>query len=649
LSIPDLCDPSGHRGFLLDKKEKNGYDRSIFIGNGVDCVDKKLYRPGVKEIFIQDAFWKPYLENIRKITLPYVFDRFGETGYIHNFEIVAAGEKEGFQGPPFSDGLLLETIRGACDFLAVYPDQALEERVEGIIGKVCAASDASPDGFLCTSTMLRFPEHRYGEGHSIVEQHDLYDQGALVEAAIAHYRATGRKNLLKTALRSAARILSDIGPAPKKNIVPGHSLPEEAFTKLSCLIREDGDVSLMADEYGVTADACLKLTQFWYDARGNWQDRTYDPRFSHEYNQDHLPFAKQTKAVGHAVRAALCYTGAAAVARETGRDDYLPALSALWENITQKKLHISGGIGTRHDIEGFDEDYNLPNDAYLETCAAIAFCFFAGEMSLLKPKGAYFDYFEQSLYNNVLASVGEDFTHYFYENPLVSKGNIARWPWHGCPCCPPMLAKIFSSLSTYIYTTGENELYVNLYIGSELHRENLTVIQEPGRIAVDSFGREITVLLRIPGYATGYSLNMSYREKDGYAVLKGIFAPEKPIEYHYEQPVRRVIANPDVRDDLGKVAVMCGPVLYCAEGIDNMGVTDRVIAEKPDFRVEKDSLTCKTEEGTLTLIPYWRWRNRHTGNQRDDTMQVWFTQKGIPEEQELRKRIGKKLYTDYEE
>jgi len=393
-----------------------------------------LLRPAVPQVSVKDRFWTPYLEKIRHKTLPYVLDKFEEIGYVDNFRIVA-GLKEGeSKGPSFSDGLLLETMRGASDLLAAEYDAALDARLDALIEIIAAASDADPDGFICTKTILNYPDQRWGEnGGDIIIAHDLYDHGALVEAGVHHYLATGKTTLLRPAVRAANYICQVIPPL---GIVPGHSLPEEAFVKLHCLFRDHTELAAFAMEHGVDADKYLRMAEFWYDERGK-KPGSHLPRFSMSYNQNHVPFAEQREALGHSVRATLCYTGASAVVREAGREDYLPALNALWENITKRKMHISGGVGTRHDIEGFDVDYNLPNDAYLETCAGIGLTFFAAEFGLISPKAERFDVFERALCNNILAAIGEDGQHYFYQNPLLSDGSIRRWDWHGCPCCPP--------------------------------------------------------------------------------------------------------------------------------------------------------------------------------------------------------------------
>lgn len=587
------------------------------------------YRPTLTQVTLTDPFWTAYLDKIRTCMVPNVLDKLEETGYLDNFRFAAEGKKE-HKGPPFSDGLFLETIRGISDFLAVYPDPVLEARLDGYIEIIAAAQEE--DGFLCTQTQCCYPDRRWGEnGGDIIIQHDLYDHGALIEAGIHHYRATGKTTLLEVAVRGARLICRYIGYPPKANRIPGHSLPEEAMVKLYRLFRDeqknDRAIVLLMEKYDIHPEDYLEVARFWYDNRGNHEGRTlsFDKRFLPPYNQDHLPFADQREAMGHAVRATLCYTGAAAVEQETDVG-YTEALEALWDSVTLRKMHISGGIGTRHDIEGFDVDYNLPGNAYLETCAGVGLAFWSGEMALLKTNAGYFDVWERALYNNVLASIGEDGKRYFYQNPLVSDGSIARWEWHGCPCCPPMLLKLFSCLSTYIYTVTEEGAEVNLYIDSTCTAGGITLTQQNGQITADSHGKRAVLRLRIPEYAENFTVNGKAPDvvENGYAVLTGVFTPDMALRVLYDMPVRRICANPAVEAERECVAVTRGPWVYCAEGCDNADV-NLTLAETPVLILQEDgTITGRTADGSqCTLIPYYRWNNRGAY-----PMQVWFRQAG---------------------
>ena len=610
----------------------------------------KRTRPALREVHIEDSFWSPWLDTVRTVMLPYVLDKMEEVGYAENYRDLAARNGAKHKGPPFSDGLLLESLRGACDFLSLHPDPVLEARIDGFIELFKNAMDS--DGFLCTQTMQDYPLMRWGDnGGDIVRQHDLYDHGALIEAAIAHYLATGKTTLLTLAVRSANLICATIGKAPKKNIIPGHSLPEEAFVKLYRLFRDRRELDGLAAELGVKYENYLDMAIFWYEARGDRAGRFVSSYFSDEYNQDHATFSMQNYAAGHAVRAALCYTGAAAVTYETGNEAYKKALDAIWDNVYRRKLHISGGIGTRHDIEGFDKDYALPNDAYLETCAAIAFAFWAGEMSLLDGKSEYYEGFERALYNNILASVAPDGQHYFYENPLVSDGSIHRWAWHGCPCCPPMLLKLYSSLSTYIYTLREGEVSVNLLIGSRLERSSVTLTQKDGVFTADSHGKKLTLRIRVPAWAKNpvFTLNGETfvpTVEDGFALVTRVWDGTETLALTYTPALRRIFADPAVEDDRGLVSFFHGPYLLCAEAMDNGGSLDFAVAADPELRycAEDDTVLGKRSDGgDFCLIPYYRWCRRE-GRQSDRAMKVWLPQTDMPGAETLCGLLGGELY-----
>lgn len=608
--------------------------------------------PKVGSVVIADKFWTPYLDNVRHKMLPYVFKKFEEIGYVQNFWSVINEDGQKHIGPPFSDGLFMESLRGACDFLAADKDPLLEAYIDKSIEILNAAADKN-DGFLCTMTTQNYPDKIWGDNDGdIVEQHDLYDHGTLIEAAISHYLATGKTTLLKTAVRAANLICREIGPAPKKNIIPGHSLPEEAFVKLYRLFRDDESLKAFAAENNVQYEAYLQIAEFWYEARGDHRGRFMARRFKPEYNQDHITFAKQDEVMGHSVRAMLCYLGATVVAQETGRQDYFDALNKLWDNMVGRKLHLSGGIGARYDIEGFGAEYHLPNRAYLETCAGIGLAFWNTEMNLVYQDAKYFDYFERSLYNNILSAVGEDFRHFFYQNPLQSEGDLRRWEWHGCPCCPPMLLKLFSAINSFIYAYDDRSVNVNMFIGSSYVCDRFAISQKENQIFVDSKGEKLTVKIRIPEYVENFSLlhkgeRIAFATEKGYAVVSGIWGEEDPITVSYQYALRRVYANPKVEEDHGKVAVMHGPYVMCVEGIDHGGNVDLEFAEQPELKLCGENVYAKASDGSkICLIPYFKWCNRG-GDENDAKMAVWLRQEKMRPLSELEARIGDKLYDTY--
>ncbi len=609
--------------------------------------------PEVGTVSINDAFWTPYLGDFRRICMPYIFNKMEEHGYVKNFLAVAAGEsgKRDYPLAPYFDGLLYEAMRGASDFLASEYDVILDSYLDRLIGIIEKAQ--CEDGFIFCKSILEYPERRWGEnGGDIVAQHDLYIHGCLVEAAVSHYKATGKTSLLKVAVKAANLIVATLGKRPKKNIIPGHSLPEEAFVKLYRLFRDDPSLSAFAKENGVKENEYLDMAEFWYDARGDHEGRSLSKTLSPYYNQDHAPFNQQTEAVGHSVRAMLCYLGATVVAKEKGRADFYPVLNKLWDNVVYKKLHISGGIGARHDIEGFDVDYHLPNKSYLETCAAISLAFWNSEMNLVSFDAKYFDCFERSLYNNIIAAISADFKHFFYQNPLESDGDLRRWEWHICPCCPPMLMKMLSSLHSFIYSYDENSLNVNMFISSRYANEAFVVEQDEKTIKIDSKGKELTLRIRIPEYVDHFVLSqggktLAYELVRGYAVLKGVFEESNEIKLDYNIHIRRIYCNPKVAENRGKVAVTYGPFVMCAEGIDNSRNVGFTIAENPKLSLEGERIVGKAADGKeFCLIPYYKWCNR--GEVDDDyKMAVWFYQENMKDADVLSEKIGEKLYGVY--
>ena len=617
-------------------------------------MNKFLRRPQVNQVKIVDEYWTPYLDIIRNKFLPETFDKFENAGYFEGFAFVKEGVKDKCRSLQFGDGLVFETIRGASDFLSIEYNAELDKRLDGYIELIKSAQDINPSGFISSYTTCMYPGKEWGEnGGDIVIQHDLYNQGALAEAAVSHYLATKKTSLLEIAVKSANNICSYMGVYPKKNIIPGHALPEDAFIRLYRLFKEHPELNEFAKKHNVDANEYLRVVLFWLDNRGNRVNRDVSEKVTEFYFQDHLPFAQQLTAVGHSVRACLLYLGGVGATIETEREDYRKAINAQWENIANKKMHINGGVGTRHDIEGFDEDYDLPNDAYLETCAAISFAFFSGEMNLVEKHAKYFDCFERSLYNNILGAVSDDGSKFTYQNPLIMDGSFERKEWHHCPCCPPMLSKIHSSLGTYIYAYNKCEVFVNLYIGSTVKTDEFEINQINKEFYISTKGETKSLYFRIPEYADNFILlfnnkEIDYKVRNGYAVIDGCFSEKDQIKVEFQSVPRRVFANTKVQEDKGLVAIMCGAKLYCAEGRDNNGVVDFEIAKDPELKyVGQNIVGKKSDGGTFTLIPYHLWGNRRTENNTDNKMAVWFRQQDMLSVIELETKIGDKLYADY--
>lgn len=612
---------------------------------------RTLHRADHKSVRIQDGFWSPKMEQIHTVTVWDVLNKFEsdhEEGIMKNFEWMAEGKLGKHIGPPWYDGLICEVIRGISDIIATTYDEKLDQKIEYYAGMIQKAQDADPEGYLNTYTTLICPDQRMGQnGGSLIWQHDLYNIGCLVEAGVHYYRATGKICLLKCSIRAAGYLCKEIGPEPRKNIVPAHPLPEEAMVKLYVLLKDETLCARLHEEgLEVTARDYLDLAQFWMDHRGVHHNRASNPRYMGEYAQDHCPVTEQSEAVGHAVRATLLYTGLTAVGMETGEQKYLDTVKRLWENVVQTKLHISGGIGAVHNEERFGFQYDLPNDAYLETCAGVAMAFWAGEMHAAFGDASYMDVFECALYNNVLPGLSEDGTHYFYENPLISDGSIERWNWHGCPCCPPMFLKLMSSLQDYIYSTANNRLYVNLHIGStyagQVDGTSVTVTQKNNALPWEGHN-EITVsmqeakafalMVRIPAWAGKTTVTLNGRPEEfsmekGYLCIDRTWQDGDALRFTMAMPAVKIEAHPYVDADAGRVALQRGPILYCLEEIDNPNGVDVLLGhhtlqvETAELFGDKKIIRGLTQdEVPFTAIPYYWWNNRGKGK-----MNVWLRQ-----------------------
>ena len=537
-------------------------------------------------VSVSDPFWSPRLQASREVTIPLAFSKCEETGRYHNF-IRATQPCDTFkvEGFPFDDTDVYKTIEGASYLLQTYPDPALESYIDSVLVLVAAAQE--PDGYLNTSyTMNPAHPHRWmGPGRwDAVEvlSHEFYNLGHMVEGAVAHYRATGKRNFLDIAIRYADCVSRAIGDGEgQRALVPGHQIAEMALAKL----------------YLATGDKkYLDQAKFFLDKRG------YTSR-KDAYSQAHKPVVEQDEAVGHAVRAAYMYAGMADVAALTGDTAYIAAVGRIWDNIVGKKLYITGGIGARHDGESFGDAYELPNlEAYCETCAAIGNVYVNHRLFLLHGDSKYYDVLERTLYNGLISGVSIDGGRFFYPNPLASEGQHQREPWFGCACCPSNICRFIPSLPGYLYAVKGRDVYANLYIGGtaklNVGGRDVTLSQSgdyagTGRqtITVDAnkAGR-FTLKLRIPGWARdivapgglyafvgnagGYTVKVNGEEVAG-ALDKGYLAIDRKwkkgdrVELEFPMEPRFVAARPEVEADRGRLAVQRGPLVYCAEWPDN--------------------------------------------------------------------------------
>lgn len=580
----------------------------------------------LQHVVVDDEFWAPKRTVWQQVTIRDCFRKFeaDRGGALNNFDKVRSRQTGGHAGDPWMDGLVYEMIRGASDFMLSHPDAELKRQVDGYIGRIVAAASVRPDGYINTYTQLMEPGHEWGlNGGLQLWQHEIYNLGALIDAGIHYYRATGKTSLLTAGVRIANTMYAMMGPPPKRNLVPCHPLPEEALVRLYELFRDEPTLKASI-AIPVHEQDYLSLAEFWIEDRGHnigkpdWDKDHHAAELfvrNQEYGsgrpswgayaQDDMPVFEQQDIHGHAVRATLLCAGIAAAARVNDREPYRRAAVRLWENMVYRRMHITGGVGAFANEEKFGPDYVLPNDAYLETCAAVGASFFHHNMNMAFGHARYVDELERSLYNGALSGVSLHGDTYFYQNPLVCDTSRARWSWHECPCCPPMFLKLMGAMPGYIYAVGPDALYLNLFVGSRAETAvgslRVSVRQTTRypwdgkvRIAVDpAHSGEFSLMLRIPAWCTGEQVVVNGRiipsdqRERGYLRISRLWNPGDTVEFHMPMPPRLVRANPLVQADAGRVAVTRGPLVYCVESRDvSSPVPTLAIPARAEFSAE---------------------------------------------------------------
>ena len=635
-----------------------------------------------------NTFWGDRIKAAREVTIPLAFSKCESEHRYKNFEMAAytlqhpghAGlqtkewDVSKFMGFSFDDTDVYKTIEGASSVLQTYPDAKLKAYIDSVLDVVGAAQE--PDGYLYTARTIN-PEHPHqwsGKKRWEVEEilsHELYNLGHMVDAACAHYQATGSDKFLNIAKRYADCVIREVGPkAGQACVVPGHQIAEMALARLYVLTGEK--------KY-------LDEAKFLLDYRGKTGRKDL-------YSQSDKPVVEQKEAWGHAVRAGYMYASMADVAALTGDEDYIKAIDAIYNNIVSRKYYLTGGVGARHAGEAFGADYELPNlTAYNETCAAISMVYLFERMFLLHGDAKYIDCLERTLYNGVISGMSVDGGKFFYPNPLSSDGHyrfnadntMTRQPWFGCACCPSNLCRFIPSMPGYIYGVRDNNLYVNLFAantatiavgGKKVTLEQSTQYPWEGDIAIkvlQNKAKAFNMMVRIPGWAqnqvvpsdlysfsddilAGYEVTVNGQAvkgglQNGYLVINRNWKKGDVVRVHLDMPVRTVVANHRVSDDRGRIAVERGPLVYCAEWADNAGINPHhlLLARQPQFDVQPAYSIQNTEgngnsfnvaaikanaqeaavdaDGRLvskdvkvTLIPYYAWNHRGAGK-----MDVW--------------------------
>ncbi len=632
----------------------------LFLGAAATAQSKHADYPiqpvDFTHVHVNDHFWAPKMQVNADVSIPYVLQKCEETGRIDNF-LEAAGKKQGdkLTEYPFDDTDLYKVIEGASYALQEKPNPKLATYLDTLISYIGAAQE--PDGYLYTFRTVKAAKPHPWIGTRRWEKeselsHELYNAGHLYEAAVAHYKATGKKNLLNIAIKNADLLVKDFGPG-KEQAYPGHQIVELGLAKM----------------YRVTGKKeYLDLAKFFLDVRG--------PKGS-DYNQANHKVVDQHEAEGHAVRATYMYTGMADIAALTGDQSYLKAIDDIWEDVADKKIYITGGIGATGAGEAFGKPYQLPNmSAYAETCASIANVYWNLRMFLLHGDAEYIDVLERTLYNGLLSGVSLSGDKFFYPNPLASMGQHQRSAWFSCACCISNMTRFLPSVPGYVYAQNANNIFVNLFMsntadidlpGNKVELMQKTEYPWQGNIALQvnpQKSGDFALHIRIPGWAqqkpapgglykdmdskqqpVRITLNgkkVDYKIEKGYAVLKRTWKKGDQVSVDLPMEVEKVFANDQVKDDQGRFALQRGPVLYCLEGPDNKdSLVQNVlvskdaaveVAYKPDLlngvtvltmdgssarrQLNSDALT-KTEQ-QITAIPYYAWNNRGPGE-----MIVW--------------------------
>ncbi|WP_129113951.1 glycoside hydrolase family 127 protein [Halegenticoccus tardaugens] len=630
------------------------------------------------DVEIDDEFWNARLETNREVTIAHQYEQLQENGCLENFRRVVDGETGGFEGPMFIDSDAYKWLEAASYVLACDDDPDLEERIQEVIDLIAAAQ--AEDGYLNTYFMLEEPERRW-ENLSIM--HELYCAGHLIEAAVAQNNTTGSEDLLDVASGFADLIDRQFGPDADSG-VPGHQEIELALIKLYRVTDEERYLDLA--EYFVDArgqdpsplaDELANIDQIAGAEFVHHGERSADVARKHflvdheydgSYAQDHRPIREQETIEGHAVRATYYYTAVASLLQERADNELFEAVTRLWENMTTKRMYVTGGVGSEHEHEGFTEDYDLPNQtAYAETCAAIGSIFWNRRLFELTGDAAHAELIERTLYNGFLAGIGVSGDRFFYVNPLETMGDHHRKEWFYVACCPPNAARLLASLGRYLYarSDAENALYVNQFVGSdvatELDGETISFTQSTnypweGETTIE-FTHEDPVAfdlrVRVPEWADDVdtTVNGEPIEADHdnrYISIKRSWTAGDQFRLTFSHPVDVLTAHPKVREIAGRVALRRGPLVYCVEAVDH-SVPVEHLALPASAAVEAkydadllDGLTVLTADGrasdpdkwaellyrprddveendvAITAIPYFAWDNREPG-----AMTVW--------------------------
>ncbi len=571
------------------------------------------------DVNLTDAFWSPRLELLSEVTVPFCLDQcMNQTSRLDNFAVTAGLQEGEFKGLFYDDSDLYKMLEGASYSLKIRPDAQLESQLDSIIDILAQAQ--TDEGYLNTWFQLAKP----GQAWTDMDKHEMYCCGHLIEAAIAFKDATGKDSLMDIAVKFADYLAANFGEG-RRHWVPGHPEIELALIKL---YRETGK-----KEY-------LELSHFLMEERGrgngDWK--------ANDYYIDVVPVSQLEQIGGHAVRAMYLFTGMADYTAMTGDRTYVPALDRLWDDVVNRKMYVTGGIGSSRKNEGFTVPYDLPNaEAYCETCASVGMVMWNQRMNMLKGDACYTDVLERSMYNGAIAGISLSSDRFFYVNPLASDGKHHRRPWYGTACCPSQISRFMPSVGGYVYSVSEDCLWVQLYVASNtvmnvggvpVHVEqggnypwegNVSVTLSPERPS------RFALKLRLPGWCKSFSISVNGEEADyavdkGYALIERKWSEGDKVELNMDMPVEVVAADPRVKANEGRRAIMRGPLVYCIEEVDNPEFDKALLSGDTSFETKWEenllggvmTITAVTDGKTLKYIPYYAWDNREAGK-----MEVW--------------------------
>nr|WP_293167495.1 glycoside hydrolase family 127 protein [Allomuricauda sp.] len=613
----------------------------------------------IRNVKVHDDFWLPIIQRVQEKTIEYAIEKCREEGRFDNF-LIAGGEMEGsVKGAmPFDDTDVYKIIEGASNSLISAPNPELEKLLDSLVSIIKVGQET--DGYLTTwrtidpakppASWVKVDKGERWE--SLDMSHELYNAGHLFEAAVVHYKATGKRNFLDIAIKNADLMVQTFGEGEGKiAAVPGHQIIETGLIKL----------------YQTTGKKdYFDLAKYFLDHRGKPKHH----ELFGDYSQDHVPVIDQDEVVGHAVRAVYMYAGMTDIAAIEKDTAYLKAVNALWDNMVNKKMYITGGIGAKHEGEAFGENYELPNlTAYNETCAAIGDVYWNHRLHNLTGDVKYFDVIERTLYNGLISGLSLDGQKFFYPNALESdgvykfnQGACTRKDWFDCSCCPTNVIRFLPAMPGLIYSKTDDTIFVNLYAANDatvdLKSQTVKLSQETsypwnGKVKISIDPKEekgnFAMKLRIPGWARNevlpgnlyqyatttnitnkISLNgeeLDVQAEDGYFTISREWTKGDVLELEFPMEVRKVEADQLVEENKGKMSLEYGPMVYAVEEIDNKGSFDDIqLTPSDEFNVEKQPELLggvnTISNKKLTAIPYYAWSNRGIGK-----MKVWLPAK----------------------